>query len=400
MTEPIRYSINDPIEKWQFDALLLDAEPADLNEKDLEYIEKMDLSYVIYDPAYLFSPEGEEELRQLFGIYVLAHYRNEPDDLGIIADAPHHIIRAVKIPSNKIVCALQIAYEGPIDHETAKELLKGGKIPGNIIPDRFLKHNRLVEFADTRGWRIVRIATHPQVQGRGIGTWALNKVISEARSKNLDWVGAGFGVNEQLLRFWIKTGFLPVHISPDRNPVSGEYTVLVVHPLSEKTKKLISIANKEFKLKIIESLTINYNDLELGVAKIFLDHGPSYVIDKDSAKSLFSNIGIERLWIYCLGPMTFEAAADLMYRLAKVYWLLPKECRPNLQQIDEYLLIAKILQGRSWEGVAEELHLKKGAVIERVRSLACIFLEELLDIGRDYEPGIHLKDLKTTKLFL
>jgi len=390
MTEPIRYSDKDPIERWQFDTLLLDAEPADLEQNDLKYIEKKQFEYIAYDPGYLFSPKGENELRQLFGIYVLAHYRNEPDDLGMIADAPHHIVRAVKLPTGKIVCALQIAIEGPIERERAIELLKGGKIPGNIIPDRFLKHQRLIEFADTRGWRIVRIATHPEVQGKGIGTWALTQVLKEARERGLDWVGAGFGVNEQLLRFWVKSGFYTVHISPDRNPVSGEYTVLVIHPLSDKVKEIIKVAVMEFKSKLLNSLAINYDDLEIEVARLMLEQGEPVITIDNGPRNLLTPVQIDRLWIYCQGPMTFEAAADLMSLIAKIYWLMPRDNRPRLTRAQEYILIGKALQGRSWEDMARILRVKSKYVMEEARNIACIVLEQLFDIQADYMPGIKL----------
>ncbi len=394
MTEPIRYSGRDPIEKWQFDTLLLDAEPADLDQDDLRAIEEKRFKYIAYDPEYLFSHDGEGELRQLFGIYVLAHYRNEPDDLGMIADAPHHIIRTVKLPSGKIVCALQIAIEGPIERERAIELLKGGKIPGNIIPDRFLKHQRILEFADTRGWRIVRIATHPDVQGRGIGTWALSQVLKEAREKGLDWVGAGFGVNEQLLKFWVKSGFYTVHISPDRNPVSGEYTVLVIHPLSDRVKRIIDIAVQEFKIKLLNSLAINYDDLEIEVARLMLEQGkPAISVDNDP-KRLFTPVQIDRIWIYCQGPMTFEAAADLMSKIARIYWLMPRDKRPRLTRVQEYILIGKALQGRSWDDMAHILRVKSKYVMEEARNIACIVLEQLFNISSNYIPGIGLDDYR------
>lgn len=399
MTEPIRYSNDDPIEKWQFDALLLDAEPQQLDEEDLKHIKNKNFIYVKYDPEYLFSKKGEQELRELFGIYVLAHYRNEPDDLGMIADAPHHIIRAIKIPTGKIVCALQIANEGPIERDIAIELLKGGKIPGNIIPDRFLKHLRILDFAETKGWRIVRIATHPEVQGKGIGTWALSQVIEEARRLGLDWVGAGFGVNEQLLKFWLKSGFYPIHISPDRNPVSGEYTILVIHPITEKVKEIIKISNKEFKIKILNSLPINYRDLEIEVARLFLEYG--YHILDDISKECFTLIQIDRLWTYCTGPMTFEAASDLMYKLARIYWMIPREKRPKLTRLQEYILIGKALQGRSWEELASILNVKHKDLLKEARNLACIFLKSLFGVSIDeHEPGTTVGDYRLRLLFI
>lgn len=386
MEEPIRYSLNDPIEEWQFKTLLLDAEPADLDEKDLEDIELKRLLYVKYESEKLFTME--DELRQLFGIYVLAHYRNEPDDLGMLGDAPHHFIRAVKTSSGKIVCAIQIAQEGPIDDETAIELLKGGKIPGNILPDRFLKHTRLLEFAGSVGWRIVRIATHPAVQGKGIGSWALQKIFEEASEKGLDWVGSGFGVTEELLRFWIKNGFSVIHISPERNPVSGEYTVLVIKPLSEKISKLVEIAKYEFKVKLLNSIAVNYRELEPEVAVLLLDSEP-YICSNPN--EYFTLINIDRLWTYCIGPMTFEAAADLMFKIGRLHWILPREKRPTLSRLQELLLITRALQGRSWDEASELLKKPVKVLQEEGHKIACVYFEYLTGKSPDkFLPGVHV----------
>ncbi len=390
MEEPIRYNLNDPIEGWQFRTLLLDAEPAELDEKDLEDIELKRLIYVKYEPHELF--EREEELRQLFGIYVLAHYRNEPDDLGMLADAPHHLIRAVKTSTGKIVCAIQIAQEGPIDEKTALELLKGGRIPGNILPDRFLKHTRLLEFAKTTGWRIVRIATHPAVQGKGIGSWALQKIIEEATQRGLEWVGAGFGVTEELLRFWIKNSFSVIHMSPDRNPVSGEYTVLVIKPISERVSKLVDIAKYEFKIKLLDSIAVNYRELEPEVVLLMFDNEPYLHLDPSNA---FTLIGLDRLWTYCTGPMTFEAAADLMFRISRLHWLLPREKRPALSRLQELLLIVKALQGRSWDEASELLKKPVRVLQEEAHEIACIYFEYLTKTPpENFTPGVLTEQYK------
>ncbi len=397
MTEPIRYSREDPVEKWQFDALLLDAEPAELTAEDLEDIREERLIYTAYRAEELFTREHEDELRQLFGIYVLAHYRNEPDDLGMIADAPHHIVRAVKTMHGRIVCALQIAYEGGIDDDTARELLRGGRIPGNIIPDRFLKHLRLKSFAGKKGWRIVRIATHPDVQGRGIGSWALNRVAEEAVEEGLDWVAAGFGVNDQLLRFWVKNDYYPVHISPDRNPVSGEYTLLVVKPLNDETMEIIRKANVEFRVKLAEALPINYRDMELPVARLLLDYG--YPLIKSMDKSILTPVQLDRLWVYCMGPMTFEAAADIMHRLARIYWLTSNEGRPGLKPGEELLLLGRALQGRDWEDLRGELRLSLKELHMGMHNIACKFFEYLSGIEPDdYEPGVERIDYEVRAL--
>ncbi len=377
MNEPIRYSATDPIERFQFDALLMDAEPDPLDENDLKEIEEGNFEYVVYDPEYLFSEEGERELRSLFGIYVLAHYRNEPDDLGRIADAPHHSIRAVKLKgSGKIVGAAQLAEEGGLPEDIIDELLAGGKIPGNIIPDRLVKHLRLRDFGKGVGWRIIRIAVHIDVQGRGIGSFLLSKVVEEAVRRGYDWVGAGFGVSKELMNFWVRNGFIPVHMSPDRNKVSGEYTSLVVKPLSEEWRRLIDLGVGEFSVKLVESLHSVYRDFEPDV--IYLMFRDVLRNEGYAARLQLSEIQRERLEVYVRGVMTYESVADAVTILAKKVLL-----EGRIKELDELtgsVLIGKALQGMDWEQIYELLRVGKSRAVrvmrEAVSALAGIEVED------------------------
>ncbi len=376
MEEPIRYGKDDPVERWQFRVLLLDAEPDELDEQDLAYIKEQRFEYLKLDPETLFTKENEKLLRSLFGIYVLAHYRNEPDDLGMMADAPHHSIRALRLPSGKIVAAVQLAEEGPIPFEYLDSLLRGGKIPGNIIPDRLLKHARLRDIGNGVGWRIVRIAVHPAVQGRGIGSYMLSKVEEEARERGYHWVGSGFGATEELLRFWIKNGYVPVHISPDRNPVSAEYTVLVIKPLDERWKLIVEAINREFREKVLESLHDTYRDLEVGIAQQLLN--TVYRVEERECRIRPPNltkVQLDRLLSYYEGYMTYESCTDVMHKLAKHYWLSEPECRPKLSEFEERVLILKVLQGLPWDLVANILGARKSKVMDVLREIAYKFIE-------------------------
>jgi len=387
MEEPIRYAKGDPVERWLYDALLLDAEPAKLDEEDIKAIKEKRLKYVKVTPEWLFSKEGEPFLRQLFGIYVLAHYRNEPDDLAMIADAPHHTPRAVITETGKVVGAIHLAEEGPIPEDMVDELLMGGKIPGNIIPDRFLKHLRVREFAFTKGWRVVRIATHPDVQGMGIGTFGLKHVIEEAKERDYDWVATGFGVTERLLRFWLRSGFLPVHMSPDRNPSSGEFTVLLTHPLKQNLRKLILEANRLFRRRLLLSLHLNYKGLEWDVAKAILEVEP-IPIQPDLKVPHLHPVDLDRLWIYAYGPMTFEAASDLVYRLALAYFSQPKVWRPEIDEESKIVLITKVLQSKDWEEVAEETGIGFKKQVAILKSFARKALKHYWGIEEEGGKGV------------
>lgn len=373
MSEPIRYSADDPIERFQFDVLLLNAEPAELTAEDMEVIKRGEYAYVAYDPEELFRPENEELLRQLFGIYVLAHYRNEPDDLGMIADAPHHSVRAIVLKNGKVVAAAQLAEEGGLTGEYIDELLRGGKISGNIIPDRLLKHLRRRIFGEGVGWRVVRIAVHIDAQGMGIGSEFIKRIIEEARARGYDWVGAGFGVTYELLNFWHKNGFKVLHVSPERNPVSGEYTALVIYQLTDTWGKAVEDSLEDFIVKFVESLSAVYRDFETDAAYLILSS-----VEKPLRASETINLSetqMERLSLYITSVFTLEVVFDAA--LLAVKKLVYEGRFGRIGQKSGQLLIAKVLQGKPWESVCEEFGMGKVAAANNVRNSLAKVLEAL-----------------------
>ena len=373
MEQPIRYAGDDPIEKWIFDTLLLDAEPAPLDDKEMEYIEKLDVEYYIPQLEKFFL-EQEDELRQFIGIYIAAHYRNNPNDLGMMMDAPHHVIRALKIPTGKIVASLELAEEGPLRDELAKESARGAWILGNIIPDRIIKHYKIVDFGDFIGWRIVRIAVHPHVMGRGLGSKLLSELENEARERGYDWVGAGFGVTPELLNFWVKNGYTPIHISPDRNPVSGEYTVLVVKPLNEKVSVYIKYVAMEFKRKLLDILYEPYHDLEPEIALMLLKATPD--IENSDLKLTPSQTG--RFMSYAWSDLTLESCMDCMVAVTKYYF--GSKNKPQLSKTQELMLIVRVLQGKSWRMSCDELKLEPPYLMQEIKKIAKIFSKYYFDV--------------------
>ena len=384
MEEPIRYAMNDPIERWLFDTLLLDAEPAELEDEDFILIRNKRLRYVKPNLEEWFLGSKESKLREFVGIYILAHYRNRPNDVAMMADAPHHTIRALELENGKIVVAVELAEEGPIPKDMIDYLKYGGWIHGNIIPDRFLKHCRDERFAKYAGWRIVRIATHPNAMDRGLGTYMLSKLCEEARELGYGWVGAGFGVNYPLLKFWVKNGFIPIHISPDRNPVSGEYTVLVVKPLNSEVEKIILEANREFRRRLLLSLVDPYDDLDPRVAQLLLK---PWLKEEPPHKPEFTKVMLERTISFAYGAMTYECCSDCIRELAFKYFLNSEKNRPKLSEIEELILIVKVLQARSWRYTCEELGLESSEAVSILKDA----VRRILRFYFNVEKPEHLK---------
>ena len=82
LDEPIRYSPNDPIEKWLNDLLCLDAtSEIDSLESGLPHPNSCDLYYVNRDTLFSYHASSEKFLKKLMSIFVSSHYKNSPNDL-------------------------------------------------------------------------------------------------------------------------------------------------------------------------------------------------------------------------------------------------------------------------------------------------------------------------------
>ncbi|NPA86867.1 MAG: tRNA(Met) cytidine acetyltransferase [Candidatus Diapherotrites archaeon] len=345
MEEPIRYGENDPIERWLYDVFLLDAEPAKISKKDRKEVSKKKLNFFHEDREKLFL-EDEKTLREYIGIYVFAHYRNNPRDIAILADAPNQNAFTVKTDSGKVVGSLQVAEEGGLGEEHIYRMLEGELVFGNIIPDIFLKYYEFKDFAREKGYRVVRIATHPELQGMGIGSFALRHLEAYAKEKGLAWVGAGFGASLKVVKFWKKNGYVMVHVSPKRNPESGEYSTIFVKPLKKKVERFVNVANYSAKSRLVEELGNYYYYMEPEVAYELLSSGPSRRVPINLSEG-----ELRRLKRYIEGSLFYDAASDVVSKVVRWYFLSGME--PEIPQTDALYLIEKVLKKKTWKEAAK-----------------------------------------------
>ncbi len=359
LKEPIRYAPGDPVEEWLYDALLLDAEPPEI--KETVNVEECRFEKPNLD---LWFERDDRRLRQFIGIYVLAHYRNRPDDLIILGDAPHHLARALTTKNGEIIVALHLAEESHMPEKLIEDTLLGKPPSGYLIPACMVRYYpSFREFADMKGIRVVRIATHPELMDKGLGSLALKRLCEEAVNEGFDWVGASFGAEKRLLNFWLKNEFVPLHISPMRNVISGEFSVIVVKPLSEKAERIVREIHREFKLRLLESLPDTYYNLDPEVAAQLLSVERWSHLEKPE----LTPSQRERLIEYIRGSLAYESACDVVKHILRAHFLSSGEARLKLEMKDEAKLIARCLQCRSWDKTAEILETRPASLKSEIR---------------------------------
>ncbi len=362
MSEPIRYSKGDPIESFVFEALLLKAEPPKLSDEDYEDINNMNVFIERADLDKWFLLDSKD-LRSFIGIYVFAHYRNEPKDLGILADAPHYEAYALKTSTNKIVTSVLVAKEGMLPDSLIREIYinKQAEPSGHLIPVAVEKHYRSMEFPKLRGVRVVRIATHPRAMRRGLGSKALRLIEGVFRERGYDWIGSSFGANPQLIRFWLKNRYVPIHISPKRHKVSGEYTVVVLKPLKKTLEGVIRRYYREFRIRFLEWLRYVHYDIEPELARELLVGGHIWgeTESRFTLSPRLTKIQEGRLEAFLNEVISYELACDAVNELVKNYFIDENPDKPELNELEELLLISRVLQARTLKQTIDVLNINK-----------------------------------------
>nr|WP_269814482.1 tRNA(Met) cytidine acetyltransferase TmcA [Halorussus litoreus] len=354
LADPIRYAAGDPVEAWAFHALLLDARPP--VEEVVAGVEAASESveYRRLSPAELLA--DETLLREVFGLLVLAHYRTEPDDLARLLDAPNLSVRALVADSESparsghVVAVALLAREGDLPADLREHMYEGGRVRGNMLPDVLTSQLRDEEAGVPAGMRVVRIATHHAVRSRGLSSRLLSE-IREEFADDLDWLGTGFGATPDLLRFWRANGYRTVQLSTTRNDASGEYSALMLDPLSAAGAALHDRHARWFASRIASMLADPLRDADADVVRALLRTVEASV-ELDLSAWDWRAVAAS-----AYGPGLYDAAPRPFRRLALRYFVdAGREDEADLLSArEERLLVRKVLQGHPWSEVADEL---------------------------------------------
>ena len=184
LTTPIRYAQGDPIETWLNQLLCLDsATMATLKlHGGAPAPSDCELYSVDRDALFSYHKLSEAFLQKIMGLYTSAHYKNTPNDLQMLSDAPAHSLFVLLSPSAEqdanslpdVLVVVQVALEGKVSRKAVEaQLARGHRSAGDLIPWTVSQQFSDSKFAQLSGARIVRVAVHPSVQGMGYGSRAM-----------------------------------------------------------------------------------------------------------------------------------------------------------------------------------------------------------------------------------
>ncbi|XP_069017995.1 RNA cytidine acetyltransferase [Embiotoca jacksoni] len=325
--ESIRYAPGDAVEKWLNELLCLDCLSIPRLISGCPLPQTCDLYYVNRDTLFCYHRASEAFLQRLMALYVASHYKNSPNDLQMLSDAPaHHLFCLLPpVPPTQnslpeVLAVVQVCLEGEISKQSIlNSLARGKKASGDLIPWTVSEQFQDPEFGSLSGGRVVRIAVNPDYQGMGYGSRALqllqmyyegkfptmdesaqsnhNEItsvsseavslleevitprkelpplllkLSERRAERLDYLGVSYGLTAQLLKFWKKAGFTPVYLRQTPNDLTGEHSCVMLKELNAdeapEQSRWLSAFWKDFRRRFLSLLSYQFSSFHPSLA--------------------------------------------------------------------------------------------------------------------------------------
>ena len=437
LESPIRYYDNDPVESWLNELLCLNALPGpSLNQ--LPCPQQCQLYAVNRDTLFSHHAISEVFLNRMVGLFVTSHYKNQPNDLQLMSDAPAHRLFVLVPPTapnslpNPLV-VIQVCLEGKIVNKPQHQqgFSSGGH--GDLIPHVLQQQFQSDDFASLRGARIVRIATHPNFQRMGYGRYAIQQLLAYYQSpvtnelqmsagergdhnytgnpsdalspmlidlnhrhaEELDYVGVSFGLTTDLLKFWNKLDFKTVYIRQSMNEMTGEHTCIMLNNINKSVvvphmndftsqllgrfMVLLSYDFKTFSLQtsanVIQGLLANKETKEI-------------VINKDNVTDFYSLGDIKRLKYFTMNVIDYHVIMDLFPKMANhvILEMIELEEGGHLQMsgVVKSILLGLGLQRKQVNDIARDMGIPCSQVLALMtKSVKRVYasLEDLIKQG-------------------
>ncbi|CAL1689574.1 unnamed protein product [Lasius platythorax] len=426
LDESIRYKPGDSVEQWLCDLLCLNATMHAPILSGCPPPDTCQLYYINRDTLFSYHKASELFLQRLVSLYVASHYKNTPNDLQMMSDAPaHHLFCLLgPVDSNKrtlpeILVVLQVCLEGEISKTSIKEgLTRGRRAAGDLIPWTIAQQYQDDDFPVLAGARIVRIATHPDYHGMGYGSRALQLLkqyyemkipnineniaqepvmeiknvpdeavdlleesieprsslpplllkLSERHPEHLDYIGVSFGVTEQLLKFWKRSNFVPTYLRQTANDITGEHSCIMLCKINteQDNDKWLQAYWSDFRRRFLNLLSYSFNTYPASLALSILINKTisleSITLRKETLDVHFTSYDLKRLQMYSNNMADYHLIMDLLPSLARLYFLNMMG-DTHFSPAQSAILLGLGLQHKTVDKLAEELNLPSSQLL-------------------------------------
>ncbi|VAW97271.1 tRNA cytosine(34) acetyltransferase [hydrothermal vent metagenome] len=361
MQTPIRWPENDPLEKWMFRLLCLDADVVETSS--LGQIDAGKFKQHAITKKQLV--DDQNLLGEVFSLLVLAHYRTRPSDLKSLLD-DDDLSLYVTLYKEHVIAVVLVIKEGGFSTSLSTDVYRGKRRPpGNLLAQSLTYHCGIEHAATLNYARIMRIAVHPEFQQQGIGSVLLDFVVANEKQTGIDAIGTSFGMNSLLLNFWKKSQFNIIRIGFTREQTSGEHAAMMLLPLTENGKAIYREAHTRFN----RQCTFWFHDILKNIP-LKIKNSVQETMSESTELDEFDNNDIHSFTQYTRNYELCIAALNKLVILKK--WEINSEVFPdNFRQV----LNNKIFKKMSWKEIVNETDLTgKNEARKLFHCAICYFL--------------------------
>ncbi|XP_055705715.1 RNA cytidine acetyltransferase isoform X1 [Phlebotomus papatasi] len=462
LEESIRYRPGDDVESWLTSLLCLDATVVPPLNSGCPTPESCELYYIDRDALFSYHKAAEAFLQRIVSIYVASHYKNSPNDIQMMSDAPAHHLFCLLGPIAKkdalpeVLVVIQVCLEGEISVATVQDsMARGKKAAGDLIPWIVSEQYNDVNFPKLAGARIVRIATHPNYQRMGYGKRAIKllknyyegkfvsldeqeeydeddngiekvddegllqeniaprkklptllKRLSERRPEKLDYIGTSYGLTLDLLRFWKKFRFVPVYLSQKENDLTGEHSCIMISPLATNktaSDSWISAYFCDFRRRILKLLGKSFQSFSSSLALSLIDNPTA---GKSAQVESLTITTINTFFLpHDIQRLEAYSRNQVEYRLildltTDLGMLYFQNKLDGIDAIQKALLLAVGLQNKSIDTVSEELNMPSNQILAKFYNAIKKLTKQIVDLMENkVQEEMTIKEIKEDNQF-
>ncbi|KAH0516674.1 N-acetyltransferase 10 [Microtus ochrogaster] len=304
--------------------------------------------------------------------------------------------------------------------EACELLSRGKKASGDLIPWTVSEQFQDPDFGGLSGGRVVRIAVHPDYQGMGYGSRALqllqmyyegrfpcleekvfetpqeiHTVSSEAVSlleevitprkdlpplllklnerlaERLDYLGVSYGLTPRLLKFWKRAGFVPVYLRQTPNDLTGEHSCIMLKTLADEDEAeqgaWLAAFWKDFRRRFLALLSYQFSAFSPALSLNIIQNrniakAAQPALAREQLEALFLPYDLKRLEMYSRNMVDYHLIMDLIPAISRLYFL-NQLGDLALSAAQSALLLGIGLQHKSVDDLEKEIELPSGQLM-------------------------------------
>jgi tRNA(Met) cytidine acetyltransferase len=304
-------------------------------------------------------------LREVFGLMVLAHYRTRPGDLQMLLEQEDISIALLRY-QGRVIASAWLVDEPPLSDALAAAVFNGSRrLKGRLLPQSLLAHAGITDAGQYHYQRIIRIAVHPALQGRGFGRLLLAKVEQHS-AQTQDLLGTSFAMETDLCRFWLQNGYHPVRLGQHQDEVTGSVAVMMLKAVSSQGQRLLKEAQQGLRQQWPFLLHTQLATLPPSLISVLL---PALA---DSEKQLPAAL-MHTVVSFAHSQRSYESSLFALWQ-----WLQTEQAITAFQQLDadqQTLLVELVMQQQALDRVVKQLELNgRAQLIKMLRQILASML--------------------------